>query len=136
MGSETSNGPRWRVLVVEDDPMVRRIVREALEGDGYEVGETPFGVGVAKRAQAFRPHLVLLDYNLPDARGTDVLASIRSLPATARIPVVAFTGQYGDAAGARAALPGFDGHLTKPMNLIDLLRLVRSLREATPRAPG
>jgi CheY-like chemotaxis protein len=120
--------PRWRAFLVEDDPLVRRVMREALETDGYEVGEISFGVGADRRIRAFAPHVVILDLNLPDAQGTDVLAKLRAAPETASVPVVAFTGQYRDLADAREALPEFDGHVVKPMNLVDLLRLLRSLR--------
>jgi two-component system KDP operon response regulator KdpE len=119
---------RPRAFVVEDEPLVRRVMREALESDGYEVGETSFGRGAEERVREFAPDVVILDLNLPDARGTDVLQRVRAIPETAKIPVVAFTGQYRDLSDAREALPGFDGHVLKPMNLVDLLRLLRALR--------
>jgi CheY-like chemotaxis protein len=119
---------RPRAFVVEDEPLVRRVMREALETDGYEVAEAAFGAGAEERVREFSPDVVILDLNLPDAQGTEVLDRIRAIPETASVPVVAFTGQFRDLDEAREALPEFDGHVLKPMRLVDLLRLLRSLR--------
>jgi CheY-like chemotaxis protein len=94
-----------RILVVEDEPTLRALVRRRAERAGLHVLEA------ATRAQGIalaileRPDLILLDLHLPDGSGTEVIEQLKANPLTARIPIVAWSGsdvEEGDAAAMRA----------------------------------
>jgi len=89
-----------------------------------------------RMAHELRPHIILLDINLPEMDGYEVIARLRSDPATAAIPVLAVTANAmpGDAARARSA--GFAGYITKPINVATLLAEVERLRPSAPPTAG
>jgi putative two-component system response regulator len=116
-----------RVFVVDDDEQVRGLMRRLLTRSGYAVEE--FGVG-ATALEAIRerpPDLVLLDLQLPDASGNDILAEIRENPATRLLPVVMMTGHGTRDDRLRAQRTGVTDFLTKPVAADELLPRVKSL---------
>jgi signal transduction histidine kinase/DNA-binding response OmpR family regulator len=80
-----------RILLVEDEPDVRAVIRGSLEQDGYRVIEAPTGGHAVRLARRERPAAVLLDLVLPDISGYDVLRILKNSPDTAAIPVVALS---------------------------------------------
>ena len=116
-----------RVFVVDDDEQVRSLMRRLLTRSGYAVEE--FGVG-ATALEAIRerpPDLVLLDLQLPDASGNDILAEIRDNPSTRLLPVVMMTGHGTRDDRLRAQRTGVTDFLTKPVAADELLPRVKSL---------
>jgi two-component system KDP operon response regulator KdpE len=117
------------VLIIEDDPHVRRFLRAALGGHGHTVTEaTTVAEGLAALAEA-RPAVVLLDLGLPDGDG---LAVVRALRPESRVPVIVLSarGQEGDKVAALDA--GADDYLTKPFGAGELLARIRvALRHAS-----
>ncbi|MBX3261848.1 MAG: response regulator [Labilithrix sp.] len=104
------------ILVVEDHPMNRLLVRDVLENRGHEIIEA-CSVGDAERALAARvPDLVLLDIQIPGGGGEAVLRSIRGSADTAHLPVVAVTAFAMAGDRARLLAAGFDGYVSKPID--------------------
>jgi two-component system cell cycle response regulator DivK len=106
-----------RILIVEDNALLREMYRSALKSLGAELVETQRGLVVPDLARSHRPHLVILDLVLPDISGQDVLKALRQNPDTASIPVLAVTNAVtaGDEASLRAL--GFSGLVTKPIDI-------------------
>jgi len=117
------------VLVVDDDPHVRRFLRAALAGHGHTVTEaTTVAEALAELSHAPQPAVVLLDLGLPDGDGLSVLRAIRP---DSRVPVIVLSarGQEGDKIAALDA--GADDYLTKPFGAGELMARVRvALRHA------
>ena len=81
-------------------------------------------------ARARRPDLVLMDINLPGLSGIDALRSLRALPSTAAVPVIALTAAAGERDRERGLAVGFDRYLAKPVNVDELLAAVESVLAA------
>jgi two-component system, cell cycle response regulator DivK len=123
-----------RILVVEDNDLNLKLVRDVLQHAGFDVvvartGEQ--GLDVAREAL---PDLVLMDLGLPGIDGTEALRRLRAVPATASVPVVAVTAYAMDTDRERSRQAGFDGFLTKPIDVRALPLQVRSFldREGQP----
>ena len=116
-----------RVLVVDDDEDVRRIVRESLESAGYETHEASDGQEAIRSAATFDPDVIVLDLMLPLVAGRDVLRAYRDLP-NARAKVVALSGLSRAPEIAREL--GCDAGITKPFDLEHLLTTIDGLASA------
>ena len=114
------------VLVVEDNPITRKMVRIALEAEGYRVLEADTGAIAVERATAETPDLILQDIVLPDTSGFELVARFRTLPNTARVPIIAFTGFLSAVEEGNIAAAGFDDMLVKPAEPSRILQVVRS----------
>jgi two-component system, cell cycle response regulator DivK len=111
---------RARVLVVEDNPLNLKLVRDVLGHAGFDVLEARTGEDGVARARADQPEVILMDLQLPDLDGTQALRLIKADPATAAIPVVALTAFAMAEDRERALSCGFDGYLSKPISVRDL----------------
>jgi len=109
-----------RILVVEDNPLNLKLVRDVLQVTGYEVLEATSGEDGVELARHGAPDLVLLDLQLPGIDGMEVLRLLRGDARTAAIPVVAVTAFAMRADRERAGREGFDGYLTKPISIREL----------------
>jgi len=118
------------VLVIEDEPQMRRFLRPALEGQGYRVIEAGTAREGLVQASSFNPDLVLLDLGLPDGDGVDLTRRLREWSA-ASIVVVSARGQEADKVAALDA--GADDYLTKPFGMGELLARLRVARRHATR---
>jgi two-component system CheB/CheR fusion protein len=119
----TREGP-LRVLIVEDNPDAAETLREVLELSGCTVAVALSGPEAVEAAPRFRPEVVLCDLGLPGLDGYQVAAALRQNPATANARLIAISG-YGQAEDLqRSREAGFDRHLTKPVDLSELERLL------------
>jgi two-component system cell cycle response regulator DivK len=116
--------PAGTVLVVEDNEKNMKLIREVLRASGYETLEAVTGEEAIAVALAHRPALVLMDQQLPGIDGTEALARLRSDERTAAIPVVAITAQAMHRDRERFLDAGFDGYLSKPIDILELVALV------------
>jgi two-component system, cell cycle response regulator DivK len=114
-----------QVLVVEDNEMSMKLLRDVLRATGYRTLEATTGGHGIELANAHEPALVLMDIHLPDIDGVEVLSRLRTNERTASIPVLAVTAQamYGDHERFLAA--GFDDHISKPVDIVALVGVVR-----------
>lgn len=109
------------VLVVEDDPLSQRLMRDVLQVHGYDV----FVAGSAEEgltsARARRPDVVLLDIRLPGMDGFAALAALRAATETASVPVVAVTASVMLGEREKILNAGFDGYHPKPIQIPQLI---------------
>ncbi len=126
------SGPAPLILLIEDEPQMRRFLRVALEGSGYRYLEAATGQEGLVLAVQHRPEAILLDLGLPDMDGLALMASLREWSRTPVI-VISARGQESDKVGALDA--GADDYLTKPFGTSELLARIRvALRHADPEA--
>ncbi len=104
-----------RVLVVDDDPQARELLREFLTAKAYDVIEAATGGEGLKRLREDRPHLVLLDINLPDISGLEVLREAKAIDPA--VGVIMVTGMQEEAIGRQAMRDGAFDYITKPLDL-------------------
>ncbi|HEX8280996.1 MAG TPA: response regulator, partial [Chthoniobacterales bacterium] len=113
------------VLYVEDDPVNFTLVERILEfRPGLNVVHAPQGQLGVQFAEAYRPQLVLLDLNLPDMHGSEVLRQLRDSGATADIPVVILSANATPSQIERLLAAGAKNYLTKPFNIDHFLAVV------------
>lgn len=118
-----------RVLVVDDKEDIVELVEYALEVVGYVVSTARSGTEALRIAQAFTPHVALIDIGMPDMDGYELARRLREAHGPA-ITLVAFTGFTREVDRMRAHEAGFAAHLAKPVD-IDTLRTV--LAKLAPR---
>ncbi|HTG48265.1 MAG TPA: response regulator transcription factor [Actinomycetota bacterium] len=122
-----------KVLVVDDEPQIRRALRTSLEAHGYEVATVGTGdEGVVSAAEA-QPDLVLLDLGLPDMDGTEVIRRIRGF---SDVPVIVLSVREQMTDKVAALDAGADDYVTKPFGMEELLARARAaIRRAGPDEP-
>jgi len=121
-----------RVLIVDDEPEIRRFLRASLKAYQYEVYEADCGVQALAAFSGHRPDLVILDLGLPDLDGVEVTRRIRAQGET---PVIILSVRDREADKIEALDAGADDYLTKPFGVGELLARMRVvLRRAAPAA--
>jgi two-component system, cell cycle response regulator DivK len=116
-----------KILLVEDNEKNMKLFRDVLRAAGYETLEATTGGQALKLAIEHGPDLVLLDVGLPDIDGVAVLGRLRTEDRTAAIPVLALTAQAMTGDRERFLAAGFDGYVSKPVNIVALVETVRKL---------
>lgn len=116
-----------KILIADDNAISRELVLEALGDDGYQLLEADDGREALATARQTRPDLVLLDIQMPQMDGYAVLKSIREDPDLAGLRVVALTAFAMEGDREKALQAGFDDYVTKPIQIVGLRSLVRSL---------
>jgi len=126
---------RPRVLVVDDEPQIRRFLRLGLDGHGYEVLEAETAEAALRSAATGRPELVVLDLGLPDREGFDVLAALREW---SRVPVIVLSVRSREEEKVRAFELGADDYVVKPFGMAELLARIRAAlrRRVEAEAPA
>ena len=128
MTGSASAGPR--ILVVDDDRHLLRIIRDNLEAHGFAVTQVETGEAALEQLDRHHPDLVLLDLGLPDLDGTEVIRRIRSHSQT---PIVILSARGEERAKVQALELGADDYLTKPFGLGELVARVRVALRHAPR---
>ena len=117
------SGPPLRVLIVDDEPPIRKLLRMGLGTQGYEVIDAPNGK-TALDAMANKPDLVILDLGLPDMQGMDLLRRLRAQ--NEGVPIVVLSSRGDEAAKVAALDLGADDYVTKPFGMDELLARIRA----------
>lgn len=121
-----------KILVVDDEPMVREVLSQYLRADGFEVVEVGDGDSAVASVTDDQPDLVLLDLMLPKRNGLDVLGFIRG---TSSLPVILLTARGDEADRVRGLEAGADDYVVKPFSAREVVARVRSvLRRTTDTA--
>ena len=115
-----------KILIAEDRPSSRELIRTVLEGCGYSVSEASDGRQAVEVAQRENPDLLIVDLQMPALDGLGVLAELRRDPRFGHVPIVALTASAMQGDRERALQAGFTEYITKPVNL-------RFLREEITR---
>ncbi len=112
------------VVVIEDEPQIRRFLRTALEAEGCHVAEAGTGERGLVEAGTRKPDLIILDLGLPDRDGVDV---VRDLRAWSSVPILILSARVDETDKVAALDAGADDYLTKPFGVAELLARVRAL---------
>jgi two-component system, OmpR family, KDP operon response regulator KdpE len=118
-----------RILIVDDEPQIRRIMRTTLTGAGYEVDDARTGEEALVKVREFRPDLVLLDINMPGMGG---LAACRAIRADTSIGIIMLTVRNSEADKVGALDAGADDFVTKPFSTPELLARIRAALRRLP----
>jgi two-component system, OmpR family, KDP operon response regulator KdpE len=118
-----------RILVVDDEPQIRRIMRTTLTGAGYEVDDARTGEESLEKLRVFRPDLVLLDINMPGMGG---LAACKALRADPNVAIIMLTVRNTEAAKVEALDAGADDFVIKPFSTPELLARIRAALRRVP----
>ena len=132
---ESSTAPHTAhtLLVVEDEEMLRRVMKELLEREGFRVFEAADGVAALEELDRHAPDLMVLDLNLPRLDGYGVLSHLRARPATAKLPVIVLTAKGDEESEVRVFEFGATDYLTKPFRARALSARINAILE---RAAG
>ncbi len=118
------------VLVIEDEPQIRRLLRTSLAGQGYRVLEAPNGREGVAMASSHRPDLIILDLGLPDMDGMEIIREVR---AWGTLPIIVLTARGKERDKVTALDAGADDYVTKPFGMGEL---TARMRVAMRRAAG
>jgi two-component system KDP operon response regulator KdpE len=123
----------FTVLVVEDQPEIRRFVRAALDADGYRVVESATGGRGIIDAGTHRPELAIVDLGLPDLDGVEVIRRIRQW---SPMRIIVLSARTQERSKIQALDAGADDYVTKPFGVGELLARVRAALRIAQRAPA
>jgi CheY-like chemotaxis protein len=119
-----------KVLIAEDNPVNRELLREVLEARGYEVIEACDGQQALQQIEKSQPDILLLDLGMPVMDGYATIRHIRENPAIAKLSVLAVTAYAMQSDREKVMESGFNGYLSKPINsqllTAELERILRS----------
>lgn len=118
-----------KLLIADDEPGVRSLVRMTLESDAYEILEASNGDEALMLALEHRPELILLDVSMPGLSGLQVCRMLKENPSTSAISVVMLTSRSQDIDRAWGKSAGADEYFTKPFSPVALLRKVDEIFE-------
>jgi DNA-binding response OmpR family regulator len=116
-----------KVLIADDQPNMRQLVRLTLETGQFEILEAPDGDAALSLARAERPDQLFLDWTMPGMAGVEVCRALREDPETADMRIVMLTARSQDADREHAEAMGADDYITKPFSPIQLLEKVRDV---------
>ncbi len=122
-----------RILIVDDDPQIRRVMRVTLTGQSYEVDDAKTGEAALEKIREQRFDLVLLDMNMPGMGGLETCREIRS---QAEIAIIMLTVRDSESDKVEALDAGADDYITKPYNGPELLARIRAALRRTPSTQG
>ncbi len=122
-----------RILVVDDDPQIRRVMRVTLTGQSYEVDDAKDGEAALNKLRDERFDLVLLDMNMPRMSGLETCRAIRD---QSEIAIVMLTVRDSESDKVEALDAGADDYVTKPYNAPELLARIRAALRRTPSVQG
>jgi two-component system KDP operon response regulator KdpE len=118
-----------KILVVDDDPQIRRVMKVILAGERYEVVEARSGEAALLRFRDFLPNLVLLDLNMPGMGGLETCRAIRE---TSDVPIIILSVRRDEAQKVELLDAGADDYVTKPFAKPELLARIRAALRRSP----
>jgi len=120
------------ILIIEDNEKNLKLVRDVLQVKGYATVEATSAEDGIRLAAERTPDLILMDIQLPGMNGIDALRVLRADPSTATTPVIAVTASVMQQDRNLITDAGFDGYVSKPINLKEFLEAVRGALESRP----
>jgi DNA-binding response OmpR family regulator len=121
-----------RVLVVDDDEVIRQLIAVNLTLEGFDVATAIDGQDCLDKVQAIAPDVITLDVMMPRLDGWETAVQLRKAPETAHIKVVLITARAQEDDMARGVNVGADAYLTKPFDPGEMIRVVRELAGVAP----
>lgn len=119
--------PRKRILIVDDDRQVRRVLAKTLTSQGFETESAADGFEAGFKVVQFKPDLMILDLIMPGIDGFEVCRSVRENPATAQIKILAYTGYSTVENRERILEAGADAFFVKPTDWTTMLDSIKKL---------
>ncbi|MBU1606838.1 MAG: response regulator [Alphaproteobacteria bacterium] len=116
-----------RIMVVEDNDLNRKLFCDVLKANGYEVVPVADGQNVVETAKKYNPELVIMDIQLPNVSGIDLIAQLKQDAAFTQTPVLAVTAYAGKGDEERIRDAGASDYLAKPMSIGPFMAAVREL---------
>jgi len=131
------SGDKTLILLVEDEPAQREILRYNLNAEGYEVAMAENGDDALLLADEIRPDLILLDWMLPGVSGIEVLRRLKKRRQNAEIPVIMLSARTEEMDRVRGLETGADDYMVKPYSVSELMARIRTqLRRTRPVSVG
>ena len=115
-----------RILLVDDDPALRTLLRTTFEVADVDVTEAESAAAARRRIRSARPDVIVLDVNMPQTTGLELCAELKADPATSDIPIILLTGSTGGTSAA-AKRAGADAFVRKPFSPLELLSVAERL---------
>ncbi len=128
---QKSEKKKARVLVVEDEADVRRILKDLLESHEFEVVDLPSGQAILQQIERFQPDVLLVDQMMPEVTGTEIISVVRKDPVFFRLPIIMVTGLSGEDDKVCALDLGADDYITKPFLPKELAARINALVRRT-----
>ncbi|MGV6802745.1 MAG: phosphate regulon transcriptional regulator PhoB [Ruegeria sp.] len=129
--------PTPTILVIEDEPAQREIIRYNLEAEGFDVQQAENGDEALIQIKEAPPDLILLDWMLPGVSGIEICRQLKMSSATRAIPVIMLSAKSEEVDKVRGLETGADDYVTKPYSVIELVARVKSqFRRTRPAAVG
>src|ERR1700757_5311506 len=122
-----------KILIVDDDPQIRRVMKVILAGERYELADARSGEAALLQLRSFMPDLVLLDLNMPGMGGLETCRQIRE---GSDIPVIILTVRNAEDEKVEALDAGADDYVPKPFGMKELLARVRAALRRSPTSPA
>lgn len=116
-----------RIMVVEDNDLNRKLFCDVLKANGYEVVPVADGQNVVETARKYDPQLVIMDIQLPNISGIDLIAQLKQDPAFAQTPMLAVTAYAGKGDEERIRDAGASDYLAKPVSIGPFMAAVKAL---------
>ena len=124
---------RATILVVDDEPAIRRLLRTSLAAQGYDVAEAEDGAAALAAAEREKPDLVILDLGLPDLAGIEVIRNLRQRSA---LPIIVLSVRDDERGKVEALDGGADDYVTKPFGVEELVARIRTALRHRFQAQG
>ncbi len=115
------------ILIVDDEPMTRNLLRLMLKGSGFEIDEAEDGMTALEKVQAHKPDVMLLDVMMPGVDGLTVCKRLRADAETADLPIVILSAKTTQSAIQAGLDAGANLYLTKPVRIKNLLESIQSV---------
>lgn len=124
----------WSVLVVDDEPMARTLLRLMLVRAGFDVVEAEDGFDALDKLKDGRPDVMILDVMMPGIDGFSVCETVRAAPGTAELPIIMLSAKTDLESVNKGLRLGADKYLTKPISPEELTRQVRDVLQQQPNS--
>ncbi|MCP5095814.1 MAG: response regulator [Chloroflexi bacterium] len=118
---------KFKILVVDDDPNLRVLLRQMLEFRGFDVVEAEDGWDALAKVEKAVPDVIVLDVMMPEIDGIEVCKQLRSRPETVNLPIIMLSGKVHRSAVEEGLQAGADKYLCKPIPLAELIKHVREV---------
>jgi two-component system, OmpR family, KDP operon response regulator KdpE len=120
----TAGGDRTRILVIDDEPPIRRLLRTSLNAEGFDVLEAENAEKALALIAGAKPDVAILDLGLPDLDGLDVIRKVRA--DGSKMPIIVLSSRAGERGKVEALDLGADDYVTKPFGIAELVARIRT----------